>query len=263
MITQDFIYAALRRCGQIRPGYTPSPELMNDALVEWQVWYDGLNAERTMNYTTPDYIYPITGPGHALLPSGQSLGAGLGYEIGPTAADFVGPRPERIIQMNLYMTSASPSEPTRIGMRQLSAEEYFNIIVLAIPPINIATVFYYEARYPNGVIWVWPPLNGNSLEILTWGSLTPPANLTDVYAAPPGYADLIIYRLAQRLYNLCTKEVLAHRVSLQWLVGQAEICAARVRAVNAPSPRLINDFQNQSVSAGSGDLTLLLTGVPF
>jgi hypothetical protein len=260
---QDYILNALRKCGQIRPGYTPQPELLQDGLDEWKLMFDGYNAERTMNYSRPDYVFPVTGPGHGTTGNGQTFG-GSGYLIGPTAVDFVAPRPVEICRMNLYMTSASPAAPTRIPMSPISMDDWMRIAVINLTPINVAMCFAYDPQWPNGVVWVWPPLNGNSLEIFTWGQLTPPSSLSTTYNAPPGYGDVVVWRLAARLWPLCTKDVMVHRVTHQYLCGQAAIAAAKVRAVNAPKPRLTCDFMSGGGhTSGSSDWGLLLGGTPY
>lgn len=262
MTAQDYIYRALRKCGQLRPGYTPSPELLADCLVEFQSMFDEYNAERTMQYTMPDYVYPVTGLGHGTTGNGQTFG-GSGFQIGPTAADFVGPRPEVIVRMNLYMTSTSPTTPTRIPLQQISMEEWMNIITVQLTPINVTTVFAYDPQYPNGVIWVWPPLNGNSLEIFTWGFMTPPTVLSSVIALPPGYENALSWNLAAMICPLCTLDVMPHKLPFAYIVGQKNLALAKVRRVNAPSPRMISDFRGHGHSAPECNWSLLLSGVPY
>lgn len=257
---RDFLYTALRKCGQLRPGYQAQDELMADGLNEWQLLFDGYNAQRTMNFTIPDYIYPVTGVGHATIESGQVFGCG--FEIGPTALDFVGPRPTAIVRCNLLFTASSPS--TRVPISPVSAEEWASISTIQLTPINVATVYYYEPRFPNGVLWVWPPLNGNSIEIFTWGFLTPPSTLNAPYSAPPGYAELIVFELAKRLWPMVTKDIAIHRVTWGQLCGQAAAAKASVRALNAPMPRLASDFGGgRGSSVGECSWSLLLTGVPY
>lgn len=323
MTAQDFIYQALRKCGQLRPGATSGSDLLADGLSEWQAMYDGFNAERTLNFTIPDYIYAIgsgtglngiygqnvqftIGPSFtfsATLTSGSTTAlvantAGLiiGQPISGTGIpasstiqgivtntsitlsaaattngastitvtpSFAGPRPTAIIRMNLYMTSVSPTSPTRIPLAPISAEEWANISVLQLTPINVTTVFYYDPQFPQGVINVWPPLNGNSLELFTWGQLVPPTSVGASYSAPPGYQDLIVWRLAQRLWPLCTKQIAPNKPSFQYICGQAAIAAAKVKALNAPMPKLRNDFQNGNRGVGVCDWDLLLTGRPY
>jgi hypothetical protein len=178
--------------------------------------------------------------------------------------DFIGPRPTAILRMNLYMTSVSPTSPTRIPLSPISAEEFANISVLQLTPINVTTVFYYDPQFPQGVINVWPPLNGNSLEFFTWGFLTPPTGLSATYSAPPGYADAIVFTLAERLYPMCTKDIFPQRADPVWLRGQAAIARKRVRDLNAPMPKLANDFKGgRNTGVGVCDWDLLLSGIPY
>ena len=263
---QDYIYQAFRLCGQMRAGYAPSAELLQDGLDQWTLLFDSLNAQRTMNYTQPDYVFPVTGPGHGTTGNGQTF-AGSGYTFGPTAPDFATPgvpRPPAIVRMNLYYTATS-TEPTRLPISMISMEEWMNIPVIdLLPAINVALVAAYDPQWPNGVIWVWPPLNGNSLEIFTWGNLAPPATLASTWNAPQGYGDLVVYQLACRLWPLCSKEMMPERQPIQWIRGQAEIIKQRIASVNAVTPRLRCDFRGGSgLNSGTSDWGLLLTGVPY
>lgn len=261
MTAQNLIYQALRKCGQMRPGYLPSPELLADALSEWQMMFDAWNAERTLNYTMPDYVYAVTGPGHGTTGNDQSFG-GTGYQIGPTAQDFVGPRPVAIARANLLMTNV-PNTPARIPLSQISMEEWMAIAVVQFTATNITTTFAYDPQYPNGVIWVWPPLNGNSLEIFEWGQLAPPQALSDTYAAPPGYWDAVVWCLAERLWPLCTHDLMVNKIGLGYLAGKAAQSQAKIKAVNAPMPRMGSDFRGNRSNVGTADLDLLLTGRPY
>jgi hypothetical protein len=257
----DYIYQALRRCGQLRPGYASNTELMADALDAWRIIYDGFNAKRTMQYTMPDYVFPVTGPGTGTTGNGQTFG-GTGYTIGPTG-DFVAARPESIVRMNLYMTSASPSQPTRIPISLISMEQWMNIAVIQLTAINVTTTAAYDPQWPNGVIWVWPPLNGNSLEIFTWGQLTPPATVGASYSAPPGYAEVIIWELAKELWPLATRTVWLNKLPFQYICGRAKAAKDAVRAVNAPMPKLRNDFDSGQSNTNSCSWSLLLEGTPY
>ena len=255
---------AFRLCGQMRPGYTVSPELYADGMNQWTLMFDALNTKRTANYTQPDYVFPILGVGHGTTGNGQTFG-GSGYQIGPTAADFVTtntPRPPAIVRANLYYTSTDAGQPTRLPMQQISMEEWMNIAVIQLTPINVATVFAYDPQWPNGVIWVWPPLNGNSLELFTWGNLVPPATLTSAFTCPQGYGDLITYMLAARLWPMCPKDLM-EKNSIQWIRAQAEIARQNIMSVNSVTPRLVNDFRGGGSGVGINDWNLLLTGIPY
>ncbi len=50
MTAQDFIYQALRKCGQMRPGYTNNADLLNDGLLEFQAIPEGVRVTRRLPY---------------------------------------------------------------------------------------------------------------------------------------------------------------------------------------------------------------------
>lgn len=176
---------------------------------------------------------------------------------------FTGPRPEAIIRMNLYMTSVSPSQPTRIPLRPVDAEQWANIAVIQLTPINVTTVFYYDPQFPQAVINVWPPLNGNSLEIFTWGFLTPPTSLSSVVTLPPGYQDAVVYQLAKRLYHMATRDILPHKIPWGVLAAQSLAAQQRIQAVNAPMPKMVSDFKGGRRSTGECNWMTLLVGEPY
>src|SRR5208282_1362138 len=259
---QSVIVQALRKVGQMRPGYVPAPELLTDCLIEWQTLVDGWNAKRTLGYTMPDYIYPVTGTGHGSTGNSQTFG-GCGYQIGPTATDFVGPRPVAIARMNLLLTTSSPTMPARIPIAQISMEEWMDIPVLQMTAVSVAMVFAYDAQFPNGVIWVWPPLNANSLEIFEWGQLAAPVNLSDAVTLPPGYNAAIVWSLAELFWPFVTHDLAFHKVSLQYMAGKAKLAREAIEAINAPMPRMSCDFQSGRPRVGGGGLDTILTGRPY
>jgi len=193
---QDFIYRSFRKIGQIRPGYTPSPEILQDALTEWGDFFDALGAEQNAPYSNPVYQHAVSGPG--------SQTNGNGYQVGPTAADWVQPRPEEIIRANLVFTSQGP-QPVYIQLRPVSQAEWAALAIQQIPAVNVTSIFWYDPQFPNGVFNVFPPLNSNAIQLYQRGILASPATLATVYTAPPGYNDMVTYGLAERLYYLATK----------------------------------------------------------
>lgn len=255
LTAQQHIYQALRKCGSLRPGYTPQMELLADALNEWGTMFDEWQAEREMGFSIPQFVYPVTGPG--------SQQNGNGYEIGPTAADWVGPRPTSIVRANLVFTSGGQS-PVYIHLRPISAEEWAALSIREIPAINVTSLFYYDPQYPNGVFNVFPPLNGNSIELFTWGFLAVPAALAENYSAPPGYQDAVIKTLAERLWPMLTHDICVHKNSQMWLAGQAYTAREKVKAVNRSLPTLCNDFgKTTGGDAPLYDSFVTDTGFPY
>ena len=329
MLTQDFLYQVFRKCGQMRPGYTNNPELLNDGLLEWQAMYDGWNAERTLNFSVPDYIYPIGGAQYlqgiygpniqfsvgppftftgvttlgspvlgpffsatnglvigqpisgAGIPAGSYITA-INFEGGQyntvaisqnatatsvstiftVSPSFNGPRPSSIVRMNLILTS-SGGQPVRIPLALISAEEFSRIAVLQIPAISVTNACYYDPQFPQGILNIWPPLNSNSLEIFTWGELRPPLTLSEPFFAPPGYHDAIVYTLAERLYYLCTNDVMIHKVPYVELKIRGKMARDRIRRVNRPIPRLRSDFPSKGGVEGYYDQNVTWTGEPY
>ena len=263
MTVQDLVSTALGYCGQMRPGAIPGPDIMNVGLKRLVAFYDTWNAERTMQYNKPDYVFPITGSGHGTTGNGQTFG-GAGYQIGPTALDFVCERPVDIVRMNLYLTAANPAQPARIPMGRISMEEWTTIAVPDLTPINVALVYAYDTQFPNAVIWVWPPLNGNSLEIFTWGTIPAPTSLGSSVSYPPGYQEAIEWTLAQKMWPFITQTMMPNKLPLPYITGQAKKHRDRIKALNNPTPRFGSDFR-ASASGRSPECSwsLLFEGIPY
>ena len=237
----------------MRPGYTPSADLLADGLTEWQMLFDSWAAERLMGFSVPQYTYAITGPG--------SKSNGNGYTIGPTG-DWVGPRPESIIRANVKYSSAS-AYPVYLPIGMLQVEQWAALAIRQIPGINITTLAYYDPQYPNGVFNVFPPITGNSIELFTWAAFAVPATLGTSYTAPPGYMDSVVLSLAERLWPLCTHDVTPHKVDLAELAGKAKAARDKVRNINRPIPKLGNDLSNASRPEGYFDSFVKYTGQPY
>ena len=252
-LARNYIMLALRRCGQMRPGYRPSADLLNDGLSEWQALFDSWAAERSMGFSIPQYVYPVTGPG--------SESDGNGYDVGPSAHDWAGPRPEVIVRANLKFTSQGPY-PVYIQLKSVSAEEWASLAIRIIPGINVTNIFYYDPQFPNGVFNVFPPLTGNAIELFTWQALAAPAYLTAPYAAPPGYMDAIVWSLSERLWPLCTKAFMPNKLAFGYICGKALEACNKVRNVNRNIPKLGSDFKNQQTQAGYYDSQVSRTGLP-
>ncbi len=253
---QSYIYLALRRCGHLRPGYQPSPELLNDLMLEWQIMFDAMNADRFAVYRVPMYEYDITGPG--------SQTNGNGYEIGPTAADWVGPRPDSILWANLVMLNV-PSQPVYLPLRSLTVEQWASLSIQAIPPISVTSLYYYDANWENGIFNVFPPLlAGNKIQLYCIGTLDAPTSLTDAYGGPPGYAELVVSFMAVRAFPLISKHLAVITRSLGELKTEAYSAMQRVKWINRPIQKLSSDYP----AAGRNtipvhDLLLTYTGYPY
>lgn len=258
--TQDYIYQAFRRCGQMRPGYENSPELLADALNEWNIFFDQLNIDPACQFTNPSYQYAITGPG--------SQTNGNGYLIGPTAQslgnanDFNGPRPTSVIAANLVFTTLG-SIPVYIRLWPLTQQEWASKSIQAIPATQVATEFWYDPQFPNGVFNVFPPLSGNAIQIYQQGSLVPPATLEDPYSAPPGYQEMVVSGLAKRLYFLVTKQAAIRLKPYGLISSDADRSLEIIKGMNRAIPELAADAPRGSSGRVGYDRNLTYTGEPY
>lgn len=320
---QDYIYQALRKCGQMRPGYTPPSELLSDALTEWGVLFDEWQAEREMGFSVPTFQFAVTGPGSQTDGNGYLIGprqavtgtltitspviacsntfgvyageaiSGTGIPAGSTVVsfvadtsitisknatangaqtltltpDWVAPRPESIVRANNVLTNVG-NQPVYLPIRMVSTEEWASLAIQQIPEINVTSLAYYDPQFPAGVFNVFPPLNGNSVQLYTWAALAAPTSLSSTYSAPPAYANAVLWSLAERVWPLCTNWAAAgpNKISIESIRGEAYEAREKVRTVNRVQPALSPDFRGGSPTspeAGYFDSFVTWTGEPY
>lgn len=226
----------LRHMVALRPGYTSSPEMQLDILTEWIALIDEVNTERNTPYVIPQQVYPIIGPGYH--------GNNRDYSIGPGAVDFNGPRPERILKMNLLYSGSTPK--IRLPIEMVPFNYYYSISALDISPTpTVTNVCYYAPGFPIGQLSFWPPIAQGEIEIFTNGVLTAPCSLNTVVAGtlPPAYQNWIVYEVAKRCQYLVTKEMEARMGPRNPnLAAWALKAKQRLQAINAPNPKMYTDF---------------------
>jgi len=236
----DYInFRILRHMVALRPGYTTSPEMQNDILNEWIALVDENNAVRASAFVIPQYIYQIVGPGYH--------GNNRDYSIGPGAADFNGPRPERILKMNLLLQSAQPV--VRIPIEMVPFDYYYSIAALDIYPTpTVTNICYYAPGFPIGQLSFWPPISSQAIEIFTTGVLVAPASLNTVVAGtmPPAYENWFVYELSKRCQYLVTKEMEMRMGPRNPNIAAWALKAKqRLQAVNLPNPKMYTDYPSQ------------------
>jgi hypothetical protein len=244
---QDFIGRALRHCVQTRPGYVAGPELLADVLTEWAALYDQWDLDRNMSLTRPEFIYPVISSGFR--------GNHRDYSIGPTGADFTGPRPIKILKANLLISTVNPAARTPLAV--IPFRDYGDIPVLTVPPTGITEAIFYEATFPNGILHFWPPINSNSVEIWQNNALVAPVNLGDDVSFPPGYQDAVVFSLAERSQYLCTKEMGKLNPKI---AGWALKARQRIKNANTGNPKVLCDFRSGDGASGAYDPNLTYIG---
>lgn len=258
----EVISQSMRKVGLIRPGATAPPEFVAEALVECQRIVDEYNGDRAMQFTVPDYVYNINGSGTATVSPTGGGAPGYGYTIGASGADLTGPRPTEIVRCNLVLLN-NPTMPVRIQIPVLTAEQWAAITVRDLTPISTVTFIYYEPRWPNGVIWLWPPMSsGNQIELFVAGSITAPTATSNTFTYPPIYHSAFTARLAAYLWPLTDRSLGHNKLNQAVFLNQAYAFESKIRAVNTRIPTLGTDFGPSNGPGGSYDRTVVLTGLP-
>jgi len=167
------------------------------------------------------YIAPLVATGTLQLLSQKPAGSGLidvrdtlaltgaaSYTIGAGGV-FAVERPLKI-QSAAILKASSVTKPVRL----VAAEEW-----AAYPKKGVAGLFaevgYYDAAYPDGVIWLGPkPVTGGTLEIFGYIPLTTIATLATALAFPPGYERMLATALAPEIAGAFGKPVTKEMVGL-------------------------------------------------
>jgi len=248
LAVQDAIlYRALRLARVIGgPGRTPNPEQYVDALISLNGLLDSLNIQ-------PGVIYTVQPARYTLAPPQPSYTIGID-PAGLVVADFNAPRPIRIDEARLVLTS-SP-QPVFLPLRIATDAEWQSIVVREIPT-SVPTILYMNNDYPIAKLFFWPyPNAGNDVELWTWEPLEKFASLTQKVIAPEGYLDMLIYQLAVRLGDqFGTAAAMSPNVA-----SDARRMLGRVKALNDPNhPMGTTDAGTRGKPAGDFNY---LTGMP-
>lgn len=73
----------------------------------------------------------------------------------------------------------------------------------------------------------------------------------------------MVYSLGERLWPMCTHDILVHKLPFQKLCGLAHAAREKVRLVNRPIPTLRSDFRGGNHPAGYYDSNVARTGEPY
>ncbi len=187
MTFEEIATQAFVKNGIVAPGEPLSAELGQLALNDGNLLLDEMNIRSVMIYTTSILSFPLTA---RTLPT-------YWYEIGPTAADFVTARPNRIERANLIWTSVDP--PVRIPIAIVDDLQWSDQPVPKIAS-NVPNTLYNDGGFPNSKLYLWPYPNttGNELELFVWNVISQFVAITDTFAFPPGFANAFMLTLAER-----------------------------------------------------------------
>lgn len=229
----ELLRASLRCIADFGPGYSPNQSKQTDGRFVLNAMLDSWAVDRL---NIPSIISTI----YNLQQGKQS------YTIGPTAADFRSPRPNKIEDANLIILD-NPQQPLRRPMKILS-DEQFSLIKLQLIQTTIPEWLYFDGGYNagagsgaslptgNGTIFLYPvPSAANQLELWTWGTLLQVPSNTSSWDMQPGYLETVYLNLAVRLSSQWNKTL---RPDVAKLASEAY---DRMQAHNAPTPMMRPD----------------------
>ncbi len=187
---QDIITGALVDIGEVGVGEVAGTDDLNYGLIRLNGIVDTWSTERLSLYTDTRAQFQLV--------AGQQ-----DYDLGPTAAAFIAPRPVLIQTASIILNGTS----IRFLMNMLTAKQWAMIPEKSLTGI-LPTDFYQDGDFPNVGLHVAPIPNANiQMELYYWAALTQFASLAALLSMPPGYLDALKYTLMLHLSPAYNKPI--------------------------------------------------------
>jgi hypothetical protein len=200
----ELIKAALRKCGAIATGETPTDDEMQDALIQLRAMLRQWSSRSMMIFKTSVVTHTLDGS--------TSYSIGSGATISTT-------RPVRI--KSAFVTSGGIDYPIRI----IGSAEYGNLADKDYDS-NYPSYLWYNPGYSQGTIYLSPAGSG-TLTLYDLIPLTDPTTLTEDIVMPGEYDQAIIWNLACEMAPEYGREP-----SMYW-VTKAEEAKNDIISINA------------------------------
>lgn len=171
---RDLIESALRKIHVLGTGASLDDTEAQDALSTLNAMMATWSAEGDMIYAETIETFNLSGA--------------ASYTIG-SGATFNTDRP-------LYISAAyTSSGDTDYPLVQIDNQEYAAITQKDIA--NIPSVYYYDAGFPNGTLYLYPvPTSVSTITLHSFKPLTSFTSLTTSFSMPPEYESALVYNLA-------------------------------------------------------------------
>lgn len=236
----DLCTAAAKAGGLLGPGRGLSPSQANDSLIVANNLVDAWIPKKQFVYGETISFFPFTdkAPTDAMQPPI--------YTIGPSGADFIGPRPTKITRANIVDNAVAPS--IFIPLAILDADEWAGLSIEQLPT-TIPTAMYCDNGSPNSQLYLWGfPTSGFLLQLFTWVQLSFIPALTTTISVQPAMYAAFVYTLAELLNAQYPGTPLPPITS-----RMARDARATLQALNSHAPRLITvDGGMPGASGGAG-----------
>jgi hypothetical protein len=156
----DLLNAAAKALGKFPSGGGLRPTELSDGLIVVNNLVDYFTARKAFVYTTRQDEYTFTDKNP---PDGNNPAV---YTLGPSGADFTGPRPTRIERANILLTDASPG--VFFPLEVLDVDQWAQI-TLEQMPVTLPTKMYPDYANPNCNLYFWgQPTAPYILQLFTW-----------------------------------------------------------------------------------------------
>lgn len=181
------------------------------------------------------------------------------YSIGPSGADITAPRPVRIDNANLILTSQSPE--VYIPLRILDDNEFADLAVQNYAT-QIPTMLYYNKRDEGSelgdIYLIGKPSQANDLQLFTSSKFTNSMLIGDSITLPEGYLDAVVLTLTVRIAPLYWQR---SNGALAEVKDQARRARAALVPLNTQAPHQQSDAPMGS-GESKGPYFSYLTGLP-
>lgn len=218
VLTSKIIYAAYRNAGILKgPQRGLSTEETQEGLECFNTIIDVWNSQRYLVLS----IAPVT----FNLVAGQQV-----YSIGPTAADWVTPRPPKIEDASL-ISLQNPAQPLEIPLQVLTYDQWQLVCLKSTTSTYPQAIWYNAAQslLPNAAVSVWPvPTLNYQIALYAWSQIAQAVAASTALNLAPGYQITLEHELA---IALCPR----WRVSVPPDIRIAAIeYKKNIKSVNAP-----------------------------
>lgn len=192
---------ALKEIGVLAEGETPSGTMADDAFRALNRLTEKMSNDQSFAFYASTETRPLTGE--------------ASFTVGPTG-DVITNRPIRID------TATVDRNGITYPVAVVDNQKWDSIIYKGAAGAN-TTAIYYEARYPNGIVHVWPIATGCTLNMRVLNSVVTFANQGTTLSMPPGYEEYLIKALAVNIHPqypasiLNPRTVLAAKDALRYL----------------------------------------------
>jgi hypothetical protein len=222
---------ALKEIGVIAEGETPSGTMADDAFRALNRLADKMSNDQAFAFYASTETRNLTGESS--------------FTIGPTG-DVIATRPIRID------TATVDRNGITYPVTVIDNQKWDSIIYKGAQGAN-TTAVYYEARFPNAIVHVWPLATGCTLNMRVLNNVVTFANQGTALALPPGYEEFLIKALAVNIHPQYPASILNPRT-----VSAAKDAWAYIRDTNNVVPTMTID--SNLVNRHGGSLAAFLGG---